>query len=64
MHPSVCRGVTKRATYGQGSLTQLGPRKFRLRWSEGKDPFTGKHLRYTLTIDGVVTKTKAGTVRS
>ena len=45
--------MTKRATYGQGSLTQLGPRKFRLRWSEGKDPFTGKHLRYTLTIDDI-----------
>lgn len=45
--------VIKRATYGQGSIDQLGPRKFRIRWSEGKDPFTGKHLRYTLTLNDV-----------
>lgn len=45
--------MASRATYGQGSIDQLGPRKFRIRWSEGKDPFTGKHLRYTLTLNDI-----------
>lgn len=42
-----------RATYGQGSVIQRGPRKYTIRWSEGKDPFTGKHIRRTLTLHDV-----------
>lgn len=43
----------KRATYGQGSVIQRGPRKYTIRWSEGRDPFTGKHIRHTLTLHDV-----------
>lgn len=43
----------KRATYGQGSVIQRGPRKYTIRWSEGRDPFTGKHIRRTLTLHDV-----------
>ena len=42
-----------RATYGEGSLIEKGPRKFVIRWSEGVDPFTGKHLRRTQTLNDV-----------
>lgn len=42
-----------RATYGQGSVIQRGPRKFTIRWSEGKDPFTGRHIRRTMTLHDV-----------
>lgn len=40
----------KRAVYGAGSAEQVGPDRWRLRWSEGVDPFTGRHRRRTETI--------------
>jgi integrase len=42
--------TAKRAVYGAGSCEQVGPDRWRLRWSEGVDPFTGKHQRRTETI--------------
>jgi integrase len=39
-----------RATYGHGSVIARGPRKYTIRWSEGRDPFTGQHIRRTLTL--------------
>lgn len=39
-----------RATYGGGSVKQVGPGRFQIRWSEGIDPFTGKHVRRSETI--------------
>lgn len=43
--------MAKRAVYGAGSdPVKVGPDRWRLRWSEGTDPFTGKHRRRTETI--------------
>jgi integrase len=39
-----------RAGWGDGSIRQVGPGRYQLRWSEGFDPFTGKHLRRAETI--------------
>lgn len=43
--------MPQRARYGDGSITQSGPGRYRIRWSEGVDPFTGKHIRRHETID-------------
>lgn len=48
--------TSKRATYGAGSAEQVGPDRWRLRWSEGADPFTGKHRRRTETITATSAK--------
>lgn len=48
--------MPKRATYGAGSAEQVGPDRWRLRWSEGADPFTGKHRRRTETITATSAK--------
>lgn len=48
--------MTKRATYGSGSVDKVGPDRWRLRWSEGVDPFTGRHRRRTETITAVSLK--------
>jgi integrase len=42
--------ASRRAVYGAGSCEQVAPDRWRLRWSEGVDPFTGKHQRRTETI--------------
>jgi integrase len=39
-----------RAGWGDGSIRQLESGRWQLRWSEGFDPFTGKHLRRAETI--------------
>lgn len=42
--------MSRRAIYGDGSVTVKGDGRYQLRWSEGTDPFTGKHRRRTETI--------------
>lgn len=42
--------MAKRAVYGDGSCKLVGPDRYELRWSEGVDPFTGKHRRRTERI--------------
>jgi integrase len=41
---------TKRAEYGAGSVKQIAPGRYELRWSQGTDPFTGQHRRRTERI--------------
>lgn len=43
--------MPQRSGYGDGSITQSAPGRYRIRWSEGVDPFTGKHIRRHETID-------------
>lgn len=38
-------------TYGAGTITPKGDGRYQLRWSEGKDPFTGEYIRKSITID-------------
>ncbi|MEM8619274.1 MAG: tyrosine-type recombinase/integrase [Actinomycetota bacterium] len=39
-----------RAAYGAGSVVDKGGGRYQLRWSEGRDPFTGEHRRKAETI--------------
>jgi integrase len=38
-------------TYGAGTITYRGDGRYQLRWSEGRDPMTGKYIRKSLTIN-------------
>lgn len=47
------QGMTQRSAWGEGELKQLGPRKFWLRWPVGIDPFTGKRIRDSITLNDI-----------
>ena len=38
------------STYGSGSVKEVGKNRYRLRWSVGRDPFTGVYRHKSKTI--------------
>lgn len=47
-----------RRQYGTGSVEKIGHNAYKIRWSEGSDPFTGKHIQRSERLHGV-TKSQA-----
>lgn len=47
-----------RRQYGTGSVEKRGHNVYSIRWSEGRDPFTGRHIQRRETLHGV-TKSQA-----